>query len=95
MSLDWSAIGATATGVAALVTDWMANGTRKAANAGKNTAEASQQMIARAEMELELLGQTDSSICHPSIYVLKGTSVSGHANSCTGFAISKNMVYMK
>ena len=62
MSLDWSAIGATATGVAALVTDWMANETRKAAKAGKNTAEASQQMIARAEMELELLGQQTAAI---------------------------------
>ena len=62
MSLDWTAIGATATGIAAIVTAWMANETREAAKAGRDAAKASQEMIVRADKELELLGQQTAAI---------------------------------
>ncbi|WP_276969387.1 hypothetical protein [Ferrimicrobium acidiphilum] len=62
MSLDWTAIGATATGIAAIVTAWMANETREAANAGRDAAKASQEMIVRADKELELLGKQTAAI---------------------------------
>lgn len=57
MTIDWIAVGACATGLAAIVTAWMASETRKAARAGKDAAKASQAMISRADEELSLLRQ--------------------------------------